>query len=62
MSEFEETQRVWGKPPLIFSHPAIEDYWKCEVSMNCRESLDRLRKICHERGCDYQKTIARLRS
>lgn len=57
----EDTQRVWGKPPLLFTNELVERYWKEEVRLKCRASLERLRKICQERNCDYQKTVALLR-
>jgi hypothetical protein len=58
----EETQRVreWEKPPLTFAHPAVQAYWRGEVQRDYKVSLDRLRRICLERGTDYQKTIQLL--
>jgi hypothetical protein len=58
----EDTQRVreWEKPPLTFAHSAVQAYWKGGVERNCRVSLERLRRICLERGTDYQKTVRLL--
>jgi hypothetical protein len=37
------------------------DYWREEVRQGCAVSLDRLRRICQQRGADYDKTVEALR-
>lgn len=37
------------------------DYWREEARLGCAASLDRLRRICAERGADYGKTLEALK-
>jgi hypothetical protein len=64
------TSRSWGdiqerlaarpKPVLNFVGEPLT-YWQGEVAVNCQVSLNRLRAICAERGCDYERTVEGLR-
>ena len=47
------------RPALTFTGISL-DYWHEEARLGCAVSLDRLRRICAERGADYEKTIAGL--
>ncbi len=38
------------------------DYWREEVRLGCTASLGRLRRMCEQRGADYDKTIAALQA
>ena len=48
------------KPALTFTGVPLE-YWREEARLGCVVSLERLWRICQERGADYEKTIHQLR-
>ncbi len=51
----------WPAMPLTFTGIPL-DYWREEVRRGCAVSLARLRTICAERGADYDRTVAGLRT
>lgn len=46
---------------LAFTSDIAAEYWRQEVALGCAVSLQRLAKICAERGADYEKTVEGLK-
>ena len=44
-----------------FDNPIVVAYWRDEIARDCAVALNRLRKICDQRGADYDRTVEGLR-
>lgn len=47
--------------PLTFSGIPLA-YWREEVRLDCAVSMDRLWRICQERGASFELTVAGLKA
>lgn len=54
-------QARWPLDPALTFVGEPLAYWQGEIALDCRVSLNRLRKICEERGCDFGRTVEVLR-